>query len=74
MVQTGRKVDLCICKGCFYYRTLSAGGIKACHYSIDNDDVRGVKPSECYKQEGTPYLPKAKGRRKKATMPAIIFE
>ena len=64
MISTGRKIDICVCRGCFYYRQFGNKEY-ACHYCIDTKDVRGIKPSECYKHEGTPYLPKAKGRKKK---------
>ena len=62
MVQTGREIDLCVCKGCEYYRRL--GSDMACHYAIDTNDVRGMTPSECYKQPGTPYKPVSRGKKR----------
>ncbi len=49
------------CIGCYYYQSLS--GCKAkndscCHYLIETGKLRKVKPSECYRHKGTPYLNK----------------
>lgn len=73
MKSTGRAVDICVCKDCFYYRDLGSAHIYACHYAIETKGIRGIKPSECYKQEGTPYLPKAKGKKKKTTEWSINY-
>lgn len=49
------------CIGCYYYRSLSQNKYMddyCCHYLIDTGNMRKIPPSECYRHEGTPYLPK----------------
>ena len=48
------------CIGCYYYRSLSQNKYMddcCCHYLIDTGNMRKIPPSECYRHEGTPYLP-----------------
>lgn len=49
------------CPGCYYYRLFYAG-MSACHYCIDTGKVRPVPPEECYRHDGTPYLPEEEAK------------
>lgn len=41
------------CRGCIFYRPLSAGHEMACHYMLMTGEKRGCPPENCTKKE--PY-------------------
>lgn len=55
--QTDRQNGITVCKGCYYYRSGCGvpGTYMMCHYACDTGTLRGIRPADCYKHEGTPY-------------------
>lgn len=45
------------CTGCYWYRPAAAvpGMYLMCHYCYDTGELRGIRPADCYKHDGTPY-------------------
>lgn len=39
------------CRGCIYYRLLSAGHEMACHYMLMTGEKRGCPPENCTKKK-----------------------
>lgn len=50
---TGEKITKC--KGCKWWKILSAGHLYACHYAILTGKLRKIPAKECYRHAGTPY-------------------
>lgn len=42
------------CKGCVYWRKMN-GRYSACHYSLDNDELRHCDPAVCNKRATGKY-------------------
>ena len=52
-----RKNGITTCTGCYWYRPAAAvpGMYMMCHYCYDTGELRGIRPADCYKHDGTPY-------------------
>lgn len=55
--ETDRKNGITACRGCVYYRSACGvpGTYTMCHYCYDTGELRGIRPVDCYKHDGTPY-------------------
>lgn len=54
------------CIGCYYYRSLSQNRFMddyCCHYLIDTGKMRKIRPQDCYRHKGTPYLAQKRERQ-----------
>lgn len=55
--ETDRRNGITACLGCVYYRSACGvpGTYTMCHYCYDTGELRGIRPADCYKHDGTPY-------------------